>query len=301
MNLVFKTKIAFAMAFIFAVLVIFIHKGSEAFEGKPFLMEGWLEKYNEFQWFKLPAYLIENEQAAPDQYLQTMLFKPDVPKLVAIENVGNTGKRLVISGGKLTISNTLAEGQGEGALATFAGEVWAVIRSGNRYELRSARPGREWAAFDDSAKGSCRIARVQENDSFNDWIIEPSRKQGTTNTFTIRTGVCNDGLRYFLAVRNNVLAMVPQSQQNQNGVSVVWEFKEVMMGTPVKASITPSQTPQRVTVTPSRTPTPTVRVAGNALTTPSQTPGRVSATPTQSPLPAVRLTTAPPTLPLRPR
>ena len=238
-------QVALGLAFVFAALLLFLRQGPEMFDPRtePVRLLGWLAAYNAFKWITIPAWL--EDAGSPPAGQTAYTFDPATqPVLVAIESVsGNPLKRISVEGTSNPATFKLVDENAAKNMAQTTDELWALINTNGRYQIRSARPTDLWIATDvANAAGPCsKITTI--GTQWSSWIIEAANVAGVSNTFFIRTPVCQDGERYYVGIVNNALAMVPGksvSTTSPNGLHV-WVFKRVLQGTP-GATLAPGTT-----------------------------------------------------------
>jgi hypothetical protein len=282
------------LVWIACALILWLALGMPALEA--FQLSGWLSEYGEFDWLELPAWLKMNETAPPaNASLITMSFSRASPRLVALEN---KKERLV----RKTTTTLDVEAPAAKNLVETRNEVWAVTRSAstNRYIIRSASERGEYVAADTEGGAVATCKRLVLRDAiYDDWIIEPAPG---TNTFFIRTTMCRDGERYYLATNaSGKLVMLSGTAIKANDKVAAWEFKAVLgpastTGTtprPATPVATPVATKDALTTRPPVITTP----APPAKTT---RPPRVTTRPPRVTTRPPRVTTRPPRVTTRP-
>jgi hypothetical protein len=222
------------LVWIACALILWLALGMPAFEA--FQLSGWLTEYGEFDWLELPAWLKMNETAPPaGASLITMTFSKASPRLVALEN---KNERLV----RKTATTLDVEPPGAKNLVETRDEVWAIMRSAstNRYIIRSASEKGEYVTADTESAGATCKKLVLRDAIYDDWIIEPAPG---TNTFFIRTTVCRDGEKYYLATNaSGKLTMLSGAAIKANDKVAAWEFKAIL-GPSTPAATTRPPTP----------------------------------------------------------
>lgn len=230
-----------------------------------FKMDGWLDKFGEFDWIEAPAWLAVNEESAEDEALTNLSFSETRPLLIAIEPAGKDEtdtRRLKLSNGDLVVDNPSATN-----IVETQAEIWAVMRSSatSRYMIRSGSPAGEYIKVDD--RKTCENLGIHtpadpndDNDNWADWIIEPA--QGTkANTFFIRTRKCNDTKKYYLGVQNGNVVMLPETVVPTDPTSVSWEFRAII-GPASEADL--EEEKQKTATTTKTTPKTTAKTAVKA-------------------------------------